>query len=81
MHHSAIRLHASLSSLQRLLHTFPTLYKNVHKFHHKWHQSTSIAAESTHPIEFIIGNVLPFATGPLLCGAHLIELYMWTIWR
>jgi sterol desaturase/sphingolipid hydroxylase (fatty acid hydroxylase superfamily) len=65
----------------RLLHSNQTLYKAVHKFHHKWHHSVSIAAESTHPVEFVLGNVIPFATGPLLAGAHLVEIYLWTIWR
>jgi sterol desaturase/sphingolipid hydroxylase (fatty acid hydroxylase superfamily) len=65
----------------RTLHAVPFLYRNVHKFHHRWRQSTSLAAESTHPVEFVLGNVIPFAAGPLLAGAHLSELYLWTLWR
>ena len=65
----------------RLLHSSQLLYVNVHKFHHSWVQTSSIAAEATHPLEFIICNVVPFAAGPLLLGAHLATLYTWTIWR
>lgn len=65
----------------RTLHTVPFLYLNVHKLHHRWVQQVSIAAEATHPIEFVVSNVIPFAAGPLLSGAHLSLLYIWTIYR
>lgn len=65
----------------RLLHQYSYLYLNIHKYHHKWVQSISLSAEATNFIEFVISNVIPFATGPLFCGAHLLEIYMWTIWR
>lgn len=53
----------------------------MHKFHHAWTQTTSIAAEATHPVEFVLCNVVPFAAGPLLLGSHLATLYVWTVWR
>jgi len=65
----------------RLLHSSAALYANVHKFHHSWVQTVSIAAEATHPVEFVLTNVLPFAAGPLLLGAHLATLYVWTVFR
>jgi hypothetical protein len=65
----------------RTLHSIPFLYLNVHKLHHRWVQQVSIAAEATHPIEFVLSNVIPFAAGPLLSGAHLSLLYIWTIYR
>jgi sterol desaturase/sphingolipid hydroxylase (fatty acid hydroxylase superfamily) len=57
------------------------LYPHVHKVHHRFTHSVSIAAEATHPFEFVLGNALPFVAGPLLTGAHLFTLYMWTVWR
>ena len=65
----------------RTLHTVPFLYTNVHKVHHRWVQSVSIAAEATHPLEFVICNIVPFAAGPILTGAHLSLLYVWTVVR
>lgn len=65
----------------RLLHSSQLLYVNVHKFHHGWVQTSSVAAEATHPLEFVLCNVVPFAAGPLLLGAHLATLYVWTVWR
>jgi len=65
----------------RTLHSNSFLYINIHKLHHRWVQQVSIAAEATHPIEFVVSNVIPFAAGPLLSGAHLSLVYLWTIYR
>jgi hypothetical protein len=65
----------------RTLHSSAALYARVHKQHHAWVQSSAIAAEATHPLEFVICNVVPFAAGPLLSGAHLSLLYLWLTWR
>ena len=65
----------------RALHSSQLLYARVHKFHHAWTQTTSFAAEATHPLEFVLCNALPFAAGPMLCGAHLATLYVWTVFR
>lgn len=54
----------------RTLHGSQTLYASVHKLHHRYYQSLSFAAEFAHPVEFLIGNALPFALPPTLLGAH-----------
>lgn len=65
----------------RTLHTFPFLYKHVHKVHHQWYYSIGISAEYAHPVEFILGNALPFSAGPLLFGAHLFTWWTWSLCR
>jgi sterol desaturase/sphingolipid hydroxylase (fatty acid hydroxylase superfamily) len=40
----------------RTLHVVPWLYRHVHKLHHRYFHSISIAAECTHPFEFILGK-------------------------
>ena len=67
----------------RLLHSHPALYVRVHKLHHRWHDSLSIAAEATHPLEFLLGNVLPVLVGPLALGPriHAYTLLAWISWR
>lgn len=65
----------------RTLHTFKPLYAHVHKLHHRYYQSISIAAEFAHPLEFFLGNCLPFAVGPTLLGAHGFTWLAWTIFR
>ena len=41
----------------RALH-FPSVYKYVHKLHHKWKAPTAVACMFAHPFEFCVGNVL-----------------------
>ncbi|GMH94336.1 hypothetical protein TL16_g12878 [Triparma laevis f. inornata] len=38
--------------VHRLLH-FPWMYKNVHKLHHRWKQTTAFTSLALHPIEFL----------------------------
>lgn len=52
-----------------LLHT-PFLYARVHKLHHDYSSVIGIASEHAHPIEFVLGNLLPVIAGPLLVRAH-----------
>lgn len=63
------------------LHKSKWLYKHIHKQHHEWYQVLGFASEFAHPVEFILGNALPFAVGPVLLGAHNFTTLMWTIWR
>jgi sterol desaturase/sphingolipid hydroxylase (fatty acid hydroxylase superfamily) len=66
----------------RGLHSHPALYRGVHKLHHRWHHSLSIAAEATHPLEFVLGNSLPVIAGPLLVGrVHGYTLLQWLAFR
>ncbi len=66
----------------RTLHAVPFLYKHVHKVHHAWHETLSVAAESTHVVEFVLGNALPVIAGPLLLGRiHAYTLLQWVALR
>ena len=54
----------------RLLHT-PILYKSIHKIHHDYGSVVGSASEHAHPIEFLIGNLLPAIAGSLIFRVHL----------
>jgi len=54
----------------RLLHT-PYFYSKIHKTHHEFVESVSIAATYSHPLEFILGNGLPNAIGPFILGRNM----------
>lgn len=63
----------------RALHS--VLYAHVHKVHHAFTTTVCIAATATHPVEYVLSNVLPFVAGPTLLGAHAATLYVWLIYR
>lgn len=67
----------------RTLHENRWLYVNVHKIHHQYnHDGTAVSAsEHAHPIEFILGNLLPVITPLLLLRAHLFTAAIFTLVR
>jgi methylsterol monooxygenase/4-alpha-methyl-delta7-sterol-4alpha-methyl oxidase len=66
----------------RLLHS-QFLYPYVHKIHHQYNQTVSIANEYAHPLEFLMSNLIPSSLGPKLLGKqmHLVTFWMWIILR
>lgn len=46
----------------RMLHT-PYLYKKVHKVHHEFNNTVSIAATYAHPVEYFLAIYYPPLTG------------------
>lgn len=66
----------------RILHT-KQIYPYIHKHHHKYTNVIGIAAENTHPIEFLLGNIFPTHSGVLILGnrIHLYTNILWIIIR
>ena len=60
----------------RWLHT-EWAFAHIHYIHHKFHAPIAFAAAYSHPIEFLLSNVVPFCAGPLLCGAHMSTWLLW----
>jgi len=52
----------------------PRLYPHIHKIHHEHVTTVCISTEYAHPIEYIVGNIIPISVGPMLLGKH-IHLY------
>jgi len=66
----------------RTLHT-PRLYQLIHKKHHEYNITVSLASEYAHPLEYLLGNLLPSAVGGKLLGAkvHFITHFLWNALR
>ena len=66
----------------KLAHT-KYLYPYVHKVHHTYTETVGIAGEYFHPIDFILGAVIPGALGSLILGSnmHYVSLLAWTVFR
>ena len=60
----------------RLLH-HKALYPHIHKQHHTYKGTISIAAEYAHPVEQLISNQLPTVGGCLLGG---FPFFVWFVW-
>jgi len=62
----------------RLLH-HPKIYPYIHKKHHEYGITISIAAEYAHPLEWVFGNLVPSAMGAKLLGGnvHMATYIMW----
>ena len=63
--------------VHRMLHEVPGLYARVHKKHHDFRSPITIAAEYAHPVETLLGNFVPFLTGPILWPTHPTVFAAW----
>lgn len=59
----------------------PSLYKAIHKKHHKFKVSIGFAAEYSNPIEGLFANLIPHATGPVLTQMHHSTVLLWLCLR
>lgn len=68
--------------IHRLLHS-RKLYGWIHKKHHEYKVTVGIASEYAHPVEFVLGNIIPASIGATLLGSkcHMFTWWMWLIVR
>jgi methylsterol monooxygenase/4-alpha-methyl-delta7-sterol-4alpha-methyl oxidase len=66
----------------RALH-HPKIYPYIHKIHHEYNITVSLAAEYAHPLEFLVGNLFSTNSGPKILGSrvHFVTYCIWLIIR
>lgn len=69
--------HAAFFFAHRLLHC-GWLYRRVHHVHHAWHKPVPYSALDAHAAEHVLVNLGPLLLAPLLCGARLQTVRVWT---
>jgi fatty acid hydroxylase domain-containing protein 2 len=55
------------------------LYSGIHKFHHTFTAPFGIAAIYAHPIEHMVGNVIPVSLGSLVMKSHPVMACIWGV--
>ena len=50
------------------------IYPLFHKIHHEYSVTVSISAEYAHPVEYLLGNIVPASAGMAILGKH-VHLY------
>eukprot|EP00164_Ancoracysta_twista_P028575 GFYU01057064.1.p1 GENE.GFYU01057064.1~~GFYU01057064.1.p1 ORF type:complete len:194 (+),score=20.31 GFYU01057064.1:38-583(+) len=67
-------------TVHRLMHEIPFLYRTIHKKHHEFIGSVSVAAEYSHPVEDILAAVIPtlgIFLVPSLPPMHPLFAFVW----
>lgn len=65
----------------RALHS-PWGFKHIHSYHHAYKEGVvALSSEHAHPLEYLLGNLVPVITGPLLLRSHMFTLWMFVFVR
>lgn len=64
----------------RLLH-HKSIYKYIHKQHHRFKVNIGIASEFAHPVEDLLANIIPTLGGSLVMGSHPVTIWVWLALR
>lgn len=67
------------SFIHRMFH-HRLLYKWTHKVHHEWTAPIALSAYYNHPLDHLIGNILPATVGASLTNAHFFTTWIWLTW-
>lgn len=62
--------------IHKIFHSNKFLYKNVHKYHHRWHNPVALSATDSHPIEHAFANILALSLGIITVNCNVILFWI-----
>ena len=65
--------------LHRFSH-WKVIYPYFHKYHHTYKTSVSIVGELFHPVDYIVGVLIPGSVGPNILGKENLHLATYFFW-
>jgi len=60
----------------RMFHWVGFLYRNVHRYHHKWYAPYAVSSMASHPVEHLIVNILS-AILPIVIFPHTHKYWIY----
>ncbi|KAH7311612.1 fatty acid hydroxylase superfamily-domain-containing protein [Stachybotrys elegans] len=67
-------------SSHRALH-MPSVYRRIHKTHHKFTAPVSFASQYAHPLEHLVSNAAPIAIPAAALHVHVVTLWVFMVWQ
>lgn len=64
----------------RAFHELPGLYK-YHKIHHEYEKNFSLIGQYCHPLEQLVGNIVPSMIVFMFYKTHIFVFFLWQIYK
>ena len=63
-------------TIHRILHHH-SIYKYIHKIHHKYNETIFLATEYSHSLEYLLGNLIPVVSFMIFSSYSVNLIVLW----